>query len=120
MFNNASNTQIDNGTFNNVGRDQYNIQNNFPVVPGAMTDLSLYSTHLQHADPLRLLDNELQKLAKWISPLDFSEQQDAAHEKRTEGTGTWLLRSPGFNGWVDGEAKILWCPGKRAFFWTNG
>ena len=41
MFNNASHIQIDNGTFNNVGRDQYNIQQNFPVVPGAMTDLSL-------------------------------------------------------------------------------
>ena len=37
MFNDTSNVQINNGTFNNVGRDQYNTIN-FSVDPGAMTD----------------------------------------------------------------------------------
>ena len=116
MFKNTSNVQIDDSTFNDVAGDQHLTQINLSVVPGGMIDLSLYSAHLRILTPRLPGNDQLPKLARWISPLDFNEQQNAALGKRTEGTGTWLLQSSEFKGWVDGESKVLWCPGKRGFF----
>lgn len=62
-----------------------------------------------------LLDDPSEKIARWISPLNFSEQQDAAFGKRAKSTGTWFLESSEFKDWIDGEHKVLWCPGKRTF-----
>jgi len=76
--------QASNSTFINVEGDQYNI------AP----------------------DKQLQELIKWLSPLNFNEQQDAAFGKRTGSTGTWILQSSEFKDWMDHKSRVLWCPGK--------
>ena len=48
------------------------------------------------------LDLQHQKIADWLSPLDFSAQQNDFLSRRQEGTGQWLLESDTFKKWVDG------------------
>ena len=61
----------------------------------------------------RIEDNESRDIVKWLSPLNFWTKQDDTFERRQEGTGEWLLDHPEFQKWVDGETKVLWCPGDR-------
>jgi hypothetical protein len=61
------------------------------------------------------LDDRTEELARWISPLNFNEQHDAAFAKHSKGTGTWFLESSEFKDWTDDQHKVLWCPGKRTF-----
>lgn len=65
---------------------------------------------------IHFLDKHPQGLANWISSLNFNERQDAAFEKYTKDTGSWMLQSPEFTEWVqDDRCRILWCPGNREF-----
>jgi hypothetical protein len=73
MFNNASHIQASSSSFIRIGRDQH------------------INYHIA-----TITDEQPQVLANWISPLSFDEQQDAAFEKYTEGTGTCLLQSRQF------------------------
>ncbi|KAJ5249464.1 hypothetical protein N7524_011780 [Penicillium chrysogenum] len=57
------------------------------------------------------LDAEQEKQLKWVSSFDFSNRHKHLHERRTEGTGTWLLDSPEHNFWVYNEGEFLWLPG---------
>ena len=52
-------------------------------------------------------------IANWLSSLDFRERLTDFLEKRTEGTGQWLLESEPFLDWLAGESRILWCSGIR-------
>ena len=52
-------------------------------------------------------------IANWLSSLDFRERLTDFLEKRTEGTGQWLLESQPFHDWLAGESRILWCSGIR-------
>ena len=59
----------------------------------------------------------LLKIFRWLSPLAgvFERKQlDIFNLKgRQDGVGEWLLETKEFNDWLDGNGKILWCPGKR-------
>ncbi|KAJ7595728.1 hypothetical protein C8J56DRAFT_775590, partial [Mycena floridula] len=50
-------------------------------------------------------------LAKWISTVDFADQQFKSLQRSAEGTGQWFLDSPEYLEWEHGETKELWCPG---------
>jgi hypothetical protein len=50
-----------------------------------------------------------------LSPLRFEETQhkNILIGRRATGTGQWLLESPEFLNWRDGESRKLWCYGIR-------
>jgi len=47
----------------------------------------------------------------WLSQLDFSARHHELSSARTPGTGSWILESPTFRSWVDGEEELLICEG---------
>ncbi|KAJ7584197.1 hypothetical protein C8J56DRAFT_952863 [Mycena floridula] len=54
---------------------------------------------------------ERQKLAEWISPLDFSDQLSKYLEKIAHGTFQWFFKQTGYFLWRGGRTRELWCPG---------
>lgn len=56
-------------------------------------------------------DQERRKILDWISPLDFSSQQNAILGQRQEGTGNWLLKSEDFQKWMGDSRGTLLCVG---------
>ena len=60
-------------------------------------------------------NQEFEKIADWLSPLNFLTTQVDVHSKRQEGTGQWLLESQVFKDWLCGTQETLWCPGIREF-----
>ena len=57
-----------------------------------------------------LLEQRLATL-NWLTPIDYAVQQSDFINRRQEGTGEWLLDSPEFKAWAEGEIKTLFCPG---------
>lgn len=47
----------------------------------------------------------------WLSPVDYSLQQNEHIKKHQAGTGKWLLESAKFRAWVDSIRQILFSPG---------
>jgi hypothetical protein len=60
-------------------------------------------------------ENESQKIATWLSPLNFWATQGDTLERRQPGTGEWIFKEPAFKAWLDGSERVLWCPGLRRF-----
>ncbi|KAJ7584184.1 hypothetical protein C8J56DRAFT_1167001 [Mycena floridula] len=54
---------------------------------------------------------ERQKLAEWISPLDFSGQLSKYLEKIAHGTFQWFFEDTKYFSWRQGRTRELWCPG---------
>lgn len=57
---------------------------------------------------------ERQAILDWITPLDYTPQQNDLLDKRQAGTGKWLLESPTYTTWVakaDAEHRTLFCKG---------
>ena len=59
------------------------------------------------------IGQESDKLLDWLSPLEFSPQQQNVFSKREPGTGLWFVDSRDYQEWRDGESRILWCEGAR-------
>ncbi|PKK46147.1 hypothetical protein CI102_8363, partial [Trichoderma harzianum] len=57
------------------------------------------------------LDQELQAIIDWITPIDYSSQQNDFIESRQPGTGEWLLNSKEFQNWINQKKQTLFCPG---------
>ena len=51
----------------------------------------------------------------WLSPLNMYQKQQDTISTRRGTTGSWLLRDPVFQNWIDDESseRTLWCPGDR-------
>jgi hypothetical protein len=58
---------------------------------------------------------ELQEIAAWLSPLNFSSTHADVRSKWQPGTGEWFLKSPEYLDWLNGKEAALWCPGDRKF-----
>jgi Cdc6-like AAA superfamily ATPase len=58
-----------------------------------------------------LHNQEQQAILAWLTPTDYSTQQNDYFGRRQEGTGEWLLESDKFQGWKNNERHILFCPG---------
>ena len=57
------------------------------------------------------MNQQHREILEWLSPLDYSTQQNDYFARRQDGTGAWLLESPEFKTWVDGSKQTLFCPG---------
>ncbi len=71
-------------------------------------------THITQAKhESRHLDDEFKAVTAWLSSFDFTAKQIDFLNRCQAGTGEWLLSSPRFQNWLDGEERTLWCPGLR-------
>ncbi|CAI0650564.1 unnamed protein product [Colletotrichum noveboracense] len=59
----------------------------------------------------RHLDENKRRTLDRITSIDFSKQLADNLERRQDGTGLWLLESPEFQTWVQGDRQTLFCPG---------
>ncbi|RYP25105.1 hypothetical protein DL766_007134 [Monosporascus sp. MC13-8B] len=57
--------------------------------------------------------NQTQKeILKWLSPVDYRSSYASAVSRCYAGTGQWLLETPAFRSWRDGEGpNLLWLSG---------
>ncbi|KAE8371034.1 hypothetical protein BDV26DRAFT_299170 [Aspergillus bertholletiae] len=51
------------------------------------------------------------EIANWLSPLNFLQTQRDILDRRSDGTGQWLLNCDKFQSWLKGTKKTLWCHG---------
>jgi hypothetical protein len=56
-------------------------------------------------------DQEYRAILDWLTPVDYTLQQNDFIGRRQAGTGQWLLDSPEFNTWVETDKQTLFCPG---------
>ncbi|KAL4990295.1 purine and uridine phosphorylase [Aspergillus falconensis] len=57
------------------------------------------------------LDNQSDKIKKWLAAPDPSTNLNEAQKKHHEGTGSWFLESELFGQWKSGERQHLWLHG---------
>ncbi|KAF3927237.1 hypothetical protein ABW20_dc0107143 [Dactylellina cionopaga] len=51
------------------------------------------------------------EILNWLTPVDYTLQQNDHINRRQPGTGQWLLESAEFNTWVENKSRTLFCPG---------
>jgi Cdc6-like AAA superfamily ATPase len=56
-------------------------------------------------------DREHEAILKWLTPIEYTPQQNDYIRRRQPGTGQWLLNSAEFQKWVDISKQTLFCPG---------
>ncbi|KAI9727372.1 MAG: hypothetical protein M1834_008443 [Cirrosporium novae-zelandiae] len=56
-------------------------------------------------------NQQYRTITNWLSPTDFSVQQNDILTRRQQGTGEWLLNSDEYRTWLDGKEQTLFCPG---------
>ena len=94
-------------TFNNAGRDQTNITNNFYVDPNC--DQGIWIFNLAHQ---RLIDISV-KVYQWLSAVIPSANYDGALNARLENTGEWFINGARFAQWKLVADNLLWVSGTR-------
>ncbi|KIK55236.1 hypothetical protein GYMLUDRAFT_878946 [Collybiopsis luxurians FD-317 M1] len=55
--------------------------------------------------------DEKEKIKKWLNAPDCTMNYQAADDKRTEGTGQWILNDPEYIKWKQ-SPSMLWIQGK--------
>jgi hypothetical protein len=55
--------------------------------------------------------NERQAIFDWLTPVDYTSQQNDFISRRQEGTGKWLLDSTEFQTWLNTDKQTIFCPG---------
>jgi len=61
---------------------------------------------------VRYQDNhERRAIIEWLTPIDYSTQQNDFISRQQEGTGQWLLHSKQFQDWLNEGERTLFCPG---------
>lgn len=74
-------------------------------------DTNNYHQHTYYKQPR--IDDDSTTLA-WLSSLNFGEVLRRHCNKRTSGTGKWLIEHPKYKSWHALEAgcgRVLWCKG---------
>lgn len=56
-------------------------------------------------------NQDRQTILDWLTPINYGAQQSDFLGRRQEGTGQWLLDSPEFQNWCNGDGQTLFCPG---------
>ncbi|KAK6506061.1 hypothetical protein TWF506_010985 [Arthrobotrys conoides] len=59
----------------------------------------------------RQRSQEEEEILEWLTPIDYTPQQNDLIRRREPGTGQWLLDSPQFQKWRDHKSRTLFCPG---------
>ncbi|KAJ6183789.1 hypothetical protein N7519_005090 [Penicillium mononematosum] len=66
--------------------------------------------NIQHL--LQNMDEEQRiKMLEWISSIPFGKNHNNVKEKRTPGTGEWLLQTEDFATWEQSDSSIFWLQG---------
>lgn len=74
-------------------------------------DVNNYQYHTYHV-PARVDDDGT--VLAWLSNLNFGEVLRRHCNKRTPGTGNWLIEHRNYNSWhafEDNSNRVLWCRG---------
>lgn len=58
-----------------------------------------------------LEDQEAQDIRNWLSPLDFTTQQEAIFANHCPGTGSRFLKSEEYKCWKTADRSAIWCCG---------
>jgi hypothetical protein len=66
---------------------------------------------LHERQDIRERREECQAILDWLTPIDYTAQQNDFIARRQEGTGTWLLDSTKYQSWRETKAQTLFCPG---------
>ncbi|KAK0219067.1 hypothetical protein IW262DRAFT_1298166 [Armillaria fumosa] len=70
---------------------------------------------LENADVTRRLqiDGKAEKVAKWLTDLDYNDVQQDKLQQRAKDTGEWFFQSSKFLDWADVSLSpsVLWCVG---------
>ncbi|KAF4955667.1 hypothetical protein FGADI_4360 [Fusarium gaditjirri] len=77
---------------------------------------SLHITQETVSDNVNILGNaqaadQRLKILDWITPINFTSDQEDHLDRLQPGTGQWLLESDQFKAWVGGGYQTLYCPG---------
>ncbi|OOF91694.1 hypothetical protein ASPCADRAFT_154750, partial [Aspergillus carbonarius ITEM 5010] len=56
-------------------------------------------------------DHIEQKIADWLTPVNYAAQQSDFLSRRQDGTGRWLLGAKNFQKWIDNDKQRLLCTG---------
>lgn len=64
-----------------------------------------------YADTDDHLEENKQKILRWLKPVDHSELQATAFRRREPGTGDWFFNSSEFNNWKYHPSASLWMNG---------
>jgi hypothetical protein len=89
------------------------------------TTAQIYNT--VHAQKLMIEDSRAQeirtKTLDWISAVNYGQKHQTLKASRAENTGHWILRSPEYTRWRDGQGRdqsvVLWCTGIQGSGKTN-
>ena len=73
----------------------------------------------ERRDDEQRLHKESQEAVAWLSHLNFSSRQIDVFSQQQEGTGSWFLNMDAFKRWLDGNERMLWCPGLREILLWN-
>ncbi|RYP67004.1 hypothetical protein DL771_007500 [Monosporascus sp. 5C6A] len=57
------------------------------------------------------VNSERQIVLDWITPIDYTAQQNDHFSRRQAETGRWLLDSTEYQAWLKTEGQTLFCPG---------
>lgn len=66
---------------------------------------------LHDRQDIRERREEDQAILDWLTPIDYTPQQNDFISRRQAETGKWLIDSAEFQEWLQTEKKTLFCPG---------
>ncbi|KAK6375649.1 hypothetical protein LTR81_027903 [Elasticomyces elasticus] len=67
---------------------------------------------VREIDNLTRQDDRISKVASWLSAPDPRSNHYSARGLHEAGTGDWMLQSPQYQQWKDGDVRHLWLCGK--------
>ncbi|KAJ5357020.1 hypothetical protein N7517_011629 [Penicillium concentricum] len=74
------------------------------------TPMKRVDENIQHL--LQKMDEEKRiEMLEWISSIPFGKNHNNVKEKRTPGTGEWLLQHEDFANWEESDSSIFWLQG---------
>jgi predicted ATPase len=76
-----------------------------------VADIHSITTGTKAVVEILSLDNQFDKIRRWLCPPDPSTNLNEAQKKRHKGTGSWFLKSKIFEQWKTGKFQHLWLHG---------
>jgi predicted ATPase len=80
-----------------------------------ITQLTALTGRLTRDNTVKLVryqeDKEQQAILNWLTPIDYTPQQNDFLRQRQAGSGKWLLDSAEFKSWLETKKQTLFCPG---------
>jgi NACHT domain len=62
------------------------------------------------------------KVLQWLSDVDYEVKHTRASDLQHPGIGSWLLKNPRLQSWIEGDISFLWIygiPGSGKTVWTS-